>query len=57
MEDFLNFTSDSWSISQEYSNNTITQKWLVIAQYTEQVLIDKHRQQRQMPNTETTHHL
>jgi len=24
------FASDSWSISQGYSNNTITQKWLVI---------------------------
>jgi len=27
------FALDSWSISRGYSNSTITQKWLVVAQY------------------------
>jgi len=32
------FASESWSVSQEYLNNTITQKWLVIAQYRTSVM-------------------
>jgi len=27
------FASDSWSISQEYSTNTVSQKWLFTTHY------------------------
>jgi len=48
------FASDSWSVSQRFSNNT---KMVNHGRRTEQMLDDTHSQHREMPNTETAHQL